>query len=101
MWSRFTAILPLAGLLATSDAITLDISSKDLLQTGRQPSRTSLLSVEAMDTLGKQLIQLCDQMEQHGLVDYQMGIWEEEILSGTSPPKSSHLQDEIIIWASN
>ncbi|KAL4926460.1 uncharacterized protein BDV17DRAFT_293455 [Aspergillus undulatus] len=53
----------------------------ELLQTGRQSSRTSLLSTEAMDTLGKQLIQLCDQMEQHGLVDYQMGIWEEEILS--------------------
>ncbi|KAL4780552.1 hypothetical protein BJX76DRAFT_364250 [Aspergillus varians] len=55
--------------------------TQELLQTGRQSPRTSLLSIEAMDTLGKQLIQLCDQMEQHGLVDYQMGIWEEEILS--------------------
>lgn len=35
-----------------------------------------------METMGKDLIQLCDQLEQHGLVDYQMGIWEEEILSG-------------------
>lgn len=68
--------------------------TQDLLQTGRQPSRTSLLSIEAMDTLGKQLIQLCDQMEQHGLVDYQIGIWEEEILSGRSAPKSNHLQDK-------
>lgn len=68
--------------------------TQDLLQTGRQPSRASLLSIEAMDTLGKQLIQLCDQMEQHGLVDYQIGIWEEEILSGRSAPKSSHLQDK-------
>lgn len=25
---------------------------------------------------------MCDKMEQHGLVDYQMGIWEEEILCG-------------------
>lgn len=32
--------------------------------------------------MGKELIQLCDQLEQYGLVDYQMGIWEEEILSG-------------------
>ncbi|KAL4899677.1 hypothetical protein BDW74DRAFT_188955 [Aspergillus multicolor] len=55
--------------------------TQELLQTGRQSSRTSMLNVEAMDSLGKQLIQLCDQMEQHGLVDYQMGIWEEEILS--------------------
>ena len=35
-----------------------------------------------METMGKDLIQLCDQLETHGLVDYQMGIWEEEILSG-------------------
>lgn len=35
-----------------------------------------------MEAMGKELIQLCDQLEQHGLVDYQMGIWEEEILSG-------------------
>ncbi|KAL4801368.1 hypothetical protein BDV18DRAFT_85570 [Aspergillus unguis] len=51
------------------------------LQTGRQSSRTSILSVEAMENLGKQLISLGDQLEQHGLVDYEMGIWEEEILS--------------------
>ncbi|KAL3480672.1 hypothetical protein BJX99DRAFT_254340 [Aspergillus californicus] len=55
--------------------------TQELLQTGRQSSRTSLLSIDAMETLGKELIRLCDQMEQHGLVDYQMGIWEEEILS--------------------
>jgi hypothetical protein len=35
-----------------------------------------------MEAMGKDLIQLCDQLEPHGLVDYQMGIWEEEILSG-------------------
>lgn len=35
-----------------------------------------------MEEMGKDLIQLCDQLEQHGLVDYQMGIWEEEILCG-------------------
>lgn len=35
-----------------------------------------------MESMGKALIQLCDQLEQHGLVDYQMGIWEEEILCG-------------------
>jgi hypothetical protein len=37
-----------------------------------------------MEEMGKTLIQLCDQLEQHGLVDYQMGIWEEEILCGKS-----------------
>ncbi|KAJ6117932.1 hypothetical protein N7523_005683 [Penicillium sp. IBT 18751x] len=57
---------------------------KDLTQEavsmGRQPAQTSLLSRECMEEMGKVLIQLCDQLEEHGLVDYQMGIWEEEIL---------------------
>ncbi|KAJ5657947.1 uncharacterized protein N7484_001596 [Penicillium longicatenatum] len=47
---------------------------------GRQSSQVSLLSRDRMEVMGKSLIQLCDQLEQHGLVDYQMGIWEEEIL---------------------
>ena len=54
----------------------------DLLQIGHQPPNTSLLSTDVMENMAKSLIQLCDKMEQHGLVDYQMGIWEEEILSG-------------------
>lgn len=58
--------------------------TQDLLQTGRQAPRTSLLDVEMLDSMGKQLIHFCDQLEQHGLVDYQMGIWEEEILSALS-----------------
>ncbi|KAL4999059.1 hypothetical protein BDV10DRAFT_193939 [Aspergillus recurvatus] len=69
--------------------------TQELLQTGRQSPRTSLLSIEMMDSLGKQLIQLCDQMEQHGLVDYQMGIWEEEILSGRSAHSQSRPEMKI------
>ncbi|GAB1217226.1 hypothetical protein ATERTT37_006462 [Aspergillus terreus] len=56
--------------------------TEEILQTGRQPPHTSLLSVDVMENLGKELIQLCDRIEQHGLVDYEMGVWEEEILSG-------------------
>lgn len=52
----------------------------ELLGAGHQPSNTSMLSSDRLDEMGRKLIQLCDQMEQHGLVDYQMGIWEEEIL---------------------
>lgn len=52
----------------------------DLLQLGQSPPNTSLLAPEAMEDLARGLIQLCDKMESHGLVDYQMGIWEEEIL---------------------
>ncbi|KAJ0413875.1 hypothetical protein BJY00DRAFT_48599 [Aspergillus carlsbadensis] len=53
--------------------------TQELLQTGRHSSR--ILTIDAMETLGRELIRICDQMEPHGLVDYQMGIWEEEILS--------------------
>ncbi|KAJ5806030.1 uncharacterized protein N7503_003632 [Penicillium pulvis] len=56
---------------------------KDLTQeyiAGHQSSQFSLLPRDRMEAMGKALIQLCDQLEQHGLVDYQMGIWEEEIL---------------------
>lgn len=55
---------------------------QDLLTSGHQSSQVSLIRRDRMETMGTGLIQLCDQLEQHGLVDYQMGIWEEEILSG-------------------
>ncbi|KAF4221369.1 hypothetical protein CNMCM8980_003431 [Aspergillus fumigatiaffinis] len=59
--------------------------TQEVLRTGHQPSNTSMLSSDRLDDMGRELIQLCDQMEQHGLVDYQMGIWEEEILCGKNP----------------
>lgn len=27
-----------------------------------------------------ELINICDQLEPYGLVDYEIGVWEEEIL---------------------
>lgn len=42
----------------------------------------NLLSEDTLIKMGKELVRLCDKMEQYGLVDYQMGVWEEEILSG-------------------
>lgn len=32
-----------------------------------------------MNRMVDDLVALCDQLEQYGLVDYEMGIWEEEI----------------------
>jgi hypothetical protein len=56
----------------------------ELLQMGPfhhcSPTTLPLLAPDALEDLGSGLIQLCDKMEQHGLVDYQMGIWEDEIL---------------------
>ena len=55
---------------------------EEIQQASCQMEHTSLLSVEAMGSLGKKLTGLCDQLEQHGLADYEMGLWEEEILPG-------------------
>ena len=41
------------------------------------PSKTRL------DELIGDLVKLCDGIEKAGLVDYEKGIWEEEILTGT------------------
>jgi hypothetical protein len=30
--------------------------------------------------MGKDLVRLCDNVERHGLVDYQYGVWEEQII---------------------
>ncbi|KXG50333.1 uncharacterized protein PGRI_068240 [Penicillium griseofulvum] len=54
----------------------------EMIATSQQPVHTSLIPRDRMDAMGRDLIQLCDQLEPHGLVDYQMGVWEEEILSG-------------------
>lgn len=53
-----------------------------ILETGTSQPNASMLTVAMMEKLGGDLIRLCDRMEPYGLVDYEVGIWEEEILSG-------------------
>jgi len=38
------------------------------------------MSTLALDMLGRELVRMCDNVEKHGLVDYQMGVAEEEIM---------------------
>jgi hypothetical protein len=47
-------------------------------------SKTMLLACteKLLEDLANYLIRLCDSLEGVGLVDYQMGVWEEEILHG-------------------
>lgn len=44
-----------------------------------QPPK-GIIREETLQRMGTEVIRLCDSMERHGLVDYQMGVWEEEIL---------------------
>ena len=40
----------------------------------------SLMNSQALEQLSRELIRLCDMVERFGLVDYQMGVQEEEIM---------------------
>lgn len=51
--------------------------TEEALRTGRQPA--DLLSSEKIHTIIDELLSLCDQLEPYGLVDYEMGIAEEQI----------------------
>ena len=59
-----------------------------MLDSGRPPAQPqSLLPKEFLEGMGNELVSLCDGLEKHGLVDYQMGVSEQEIIE--SKPKSS------------
>ena len=56
--------------------------TQDMINMGQQPLPPQyLLEKEFLERMGRELVRLCDLMERHGLVDYQMGVWEEEIIS--------------------
>lgn len=52
--------------------------TENALRTQQQP--TDYLTGKNIQGLIDKLIQLCDAIEKHGLVDYEMGIWEEQIV---------------------
>lgn len=56
---------------------------REFINTGQTPQAPrELLREEFLERMGRELVRLCDNMERHGLVDYQMGVWEEEIIDG-------------------
>ena len=58
-----------------------------MLDSGRPPAQPqTLLPKESLEEMGNELVSLCDGLEKHGLVDYQMGVSEQEIIE--SKPKS-------------
>lgn len=55
---------------------------KDMMESGQQLQRSqSLVTQESLEKMGKELVRLCDGIERHGLVDYQYGVWEEQIIA--------------------
>ncbi|KNB15863.1 hypothetical protein FOXG_14215 [Fusarium oxysporum f. sp. lycopersici 4287] len=52
----------------------------DLMTSSQPLSRTQSLVPKAMiKKMGNELVRLCDGIERHGLVDYQYGVWEDQI----------------------
>ena len=65
-------------------------AQKDLMESGHQLQRTqSLVPQEGLERMGKELVRLCDSIERHGLVDYEYGVWEEQIITSMVPVSRS------------
>ena len=50
-------------------------------QAVREPQ--SIMTTQSLEHLSRELVRLCDMVERFGLVDYQMGVQEEEIMDCT------------------
>jgi hypothetical protein len=88
LWDEFnTAWL---ALLQKQKDLTLDY-----IHNGTPPRHPqNLIPHDLLNKMAKELIRLCDNVEKHGLVDYQYGVWEERIITSQSyyldmPPQSS------------
>ncbi|KAI9797513.1 MAG: hypothetical protein M1833_005424 [Piccolia ochrophora] len=56
--------------------------TRAMLTSGHPPRPPQCLIPERfLRTMGTELVRLCDKIERHGLVDYEMGVWEEEIIA--------------------
>ena len=55
-----------------------DMTLEMMNNLNQHPPQT-LLQEEFLKKMGDELVRLCDDLEGHGLVDYEMGVWEEEI----------------------
>ncbi|MCJ1282991.1 hypothetical protein MMC26_002318 [Xylographa opegraphella] len=74
LWNDFNTCW--LGVLQRQKDIT-----QGMLDSGQPPPPPqSILQIEFLERMGRELVRLCDGMERHGLVDYQMGVWEEEII---------------------
>lgn len=55
--------------------------TSEMLTTGQQVQEPqSIMTAHSLEYLARELVRLCDSVERWGLVDYQMGVAEEEIM---------------------
>ncbi|KAI1106093.1 hypothetical protein F4804DRAFT_330653 [Jackrogersella minutella] len=62
--------------------LSLFQKQKEMMESGLQLQRgQTLISDEGLRKMGKEIVRLCDGIDRHGLVDYEYGVWEENIIS--------------------
>lgn len=55
-------------------------------QTSMMPNKTTTrITRDYLEKMGNELTGLCNDIETWGLVDYELGVWEEEIIDSESP----------------
>jgi hypothetical protein len=60
---------------------------KDMLESGQRIQHTqSLMSLGFIKNMAEDLIEMCDAIQKHGLVDYQYGVEEDLITEGNLFP---------------
>lgn len=58
-------------------------NTQRMIDSGQPPSSPqSILDKGFLTRMGDELVRLCDKIEPHGLVDYEMGVAEELIENG-------------------
>ncbi|KAI1214979.1 uncharacterized protein F4807DRAFT_15877 [Annulohypoxylon truncatum] len=62
--------------------LSLFQKQKDLMGAGLQLQRgQTVISEDGLRKMGKEIVRLCDGIDRHGLVDYEYGVWEENIIA--------------------
>jgi hypothetical protein len=70
---------------------------KEMMKSGQQLQLgQALVPQEGLKKMGNNLVRLCDSIQHHGLVDYQYGVWEEQIIDSTYTPTPCFPQHECV-----
>ncbi|KAL8961820.1 MAG: hypothetical protein Q9193_001675 [Seirophora villosa] len=68
-----------------------------MIDTGQPPVPPgNILQGAVLERMGEALVSFCDGVEKYGLVDYQMGVWEEEIMSSKACPFLRLLESQLM-----
>ena len=57
-----------------------ETSESELESDQTPPNQTTRIKRDYLEKMGSDLIELCNDIEKWGLVDYELGVWEEEII---------------------